>query len=188
MERIWEIKGYNSRRGAVDSWYHDITRDPPPEAASGKPRSRLMSLGRKRSCTNVKDPSKASSQDLPGSRRGSEASSEDAICPTMDGNFVFNTSLSAGMPMKMLEREHLRCLLPDLPALQQIWSTTAEALILDRKIVGRPQDIKRNAQVMLDLIKDDGVDEEDEWWYGRNTPDSVRPLLEAIEEDPVEGV
>ncbi|TDZ22962.1 hypothetical protein Cob_v004113 [Colletotrichum orbiculare MAFF 240422] len=35
-----------------------------------------------------------------------------------------------------------------------------------------PVDIKRNAQVMLELIRDDGMDEEDEWWYGRSTPES----------------
>ncbi|KAL9944789.1 hypothetical protein ACHAQF_008701 [Verticillium nonalfalfae] len=91
------------------------------------------------------------------------------------------------MPMEMLAHDNVRRLLPDLPNLQQIWLTTAEALILDRNIVDRPQDIKRNAQVMLDLIKDDGIEEEDEWWYGRGTPESVRPPLEAIEEDLDEG-
>jgi hypothetical protein len=90
--------------------------------------------------------------------------------------------------MDMLSVDDVRHILPDLPGLQQIWSATAEALILDRGIVERPQDIKRNAQVMLDLIKDDGIDEEDEWWYGKGTPDSVRPPLGSIEEGAVEGV
>jgi hypothetical protein len=66
--------------------------------------------------------------------------------------------------------------------------TTAEALILDRKIVDRTQDIKRNAQVMLELIREEGMEEEDEWWYGRDSPDSVRPPLEALEEDVMDGV
>ena len=123
-----------------------------------------------------------------GPRRGSGGSVDELPFAASDSGLVFNTSLSAGMPMDMLGCDNVRRLLPDLPALQSIWSTTAEALILDRNIVDRPQDIKRNAQVMLDLIKDDGLCEEDEWWYGRNTPESVRPPLEAIEEDPIEGV
>jgi len=43
---------------------------------------------------------------------------------------------------------------------------TAEALILERKIVERPQDIKRNTQVLLELIRDDGTDGLDDWTTG----------------------
>lgn len=189
VERLWEIKGYNTRRGAVDTWYHELTREPPVETPT-KSRRSLMSLGRKKSSTETKEASHTYGADTrtPGSRRGSGESSNDFPPASHQPNSVFNTSLSAGMPMEMLSVENVRHILPDLPALQQIWSATAEAIILDRKIVERPQDIKRNAQVMLDLIKDDGIDEEDEWWYGRGTPDSVRPPLEDIEEDSVEGV
>jgi hypothetical protein len=55
--------------------------------------------------------------------------------------------------------------------------------VLERGIVGREGDIKRGQQMMLDLISEDGIDEEDEWWYGRNNPDSVRPPAEANEDD-----
>ncbi|EGY21558.1 Frp1 [Verticillium dahliae VdLs.17] len=185
VERLWEIKGYNSRRGAVDSWYNDITT-PPPEPTS-KPRRGLRALGRKKSNACVKDAPRSSIEGR-DARRGSGGSFEDVSLSTPESGLVFNTSLSAGMPMEMLGHDNVRRLLPDLPNLQQIWLTTAEALILDRNIVERPQDIKRNAQVMLDLIKDDGIEEEDEWWYGRGTPESVRPPLEAIEEDLDEGV
>jgi len=187
VERLWEIKGYNTRRGAVDSWFHEITREDLPETPV-KARRGLMGLGRKKSSSGAKDVSKLSVGDSRSHRRGSGDSADDATFTASDGGLVFNTSLSAGMPMDMLSSDHVTRLLPDLPALQHIWSTTAEALILDRRIVDRPQSIKRNAQVMLDLIKDDGIDEEDEWWYGRSTPDSVRPALEAIDEDPIEGV
>lgn len=187
VERLWEIKGYNTRRGAVDTWFSDITKEDQPETPV-KARRGLMGLGRKKPSTGAKDMLKQSGSDMRGPRRGSGGSADDLPFATSDGGLVFNTSLSAGMPMDMLSCDNVRRLLPDLPALQHIWSTTAEALILDRNIVDRPQDIKRNAQVMLDLIKDDGIDEEDEWWYGRNTPESVRPPLEAIEEDPIEGV
>ncbi|TDZ28182.1 hypothetical protein CTRI78_v012115 [Colletotrichum trifolii] len=114
--------------------------------------------------------------------------SADEADNAIEKSLVFNTSLAAGMPMGPLGLEHVRCMLADLPSLQQIWLATAEALILERGIVERPQDIKRNAQVMLELIRDDGMDEEDEWWYGRSTPESVCPPLEAIEEDHVEGM
>ncbi|OLN94227.1 hypothetical protein CCHL11_02900 [Colletotrichum chlorophyti] len=186
VERLWEIKGYNSRRGAVDTWYNSVTRDPVEPAAS-KSRRGIMGLGRKKSALSIKEPSKTTFQEGLYARRGSRTSFDDNI-EFDEANLVFNTSLAAGMPMGPLGRDHLRRLLADLPNLQDIWLKTAEAMILDRGVVERTQDIKRNAQVMLELIREDGIDEEDEWWYGRTTPESVRPPLEAIEEDPIEGI
>ncbi|OTA91327.1 hypothetical protein M434DRAFT_22516 [Hypoxylon sp. CO27-5] len=160
VEKFWEIKGYNSRRGAVDTWYNSVMKEP-TETTTTKTRRGLLGLTRKKSSVGEAD----------------FTSSWESL--------VFNTSLAEGMPMGELSREQLKMLLPDLPTLQQIWLPTAEALILDRKIVERPQDIKRNAQVMMELIREDGAVEEDEWWYGRAAP-SARPPLEAIEEDPIE--
>jgi len=40
---------------------------------------------------------------------------------------------------------------------------SAEALILEKKIVERSQDIKKNAQVLLELIRDYGMVMEDDW-------------------------
>ncbi|KAI1375574.1 hypothetical protein F4677DRAFT_446196 [Hypoxylon crocopeplum] len=187
VERFWEIKGYNSRRGAVDMWYNSVLKEPTETVT--KTRRGFMGLARKKSSASESDfhrpgETHASSRGRQGSdagRRGSDASMASAW-----DNLVYNTSLAEGMPMGELSRDQLNVLLPDLPTLQQIWLPTAEALILDRKIVERPQDIKRNAQVMLELIREDGAAEEDEWWYGRFAPDSVRPPLEAIEEDPIE--
>jgi hypothetical protein len=178
VERFWEIKGYNGRRGAVDNWYSSLSREAPELPT--KPRRGLMGLGRKKSSVTLKDT--ARSHDTSVTNRCGTVHNGDA------GGLVFNTSLAAGMPMGQLGCDSIRNLLSDLPSLQQIWLTTAEALILDRNIVERTQDIKRNAQVMLELIREDGFDEEDEWWYGRGSPDSVRPPLEAIEEDIIEGV
>ncbi|GKT48396.1 uncharacterized protein ColSpa_08577 [Colletotrichum spaethianum] len=166
VERLWEIKGYNSRRGAVDVWYNSIAKD--STEPTPKQRRGIMGLGRKKSTLSVKEPSKPPQEGFPA-RRGSRTSLDDPMDP-YDTNLVFNTSLAA-----------------DLPSLQEIWLKTAEALILERGVVERTQDIKRNAQVMLELIRDDGMDEEDEWWYGRSTPESVRPPLEAIDEDPMDG-
>ncbi|KAK1476633.1 F-box domain-containing protein [Colletotrichum cuscutae] len=183
VERLWEIKGYNSRRGAVDVWYNGVSKD--SIDSTPKQRRGIMGMGRKKSSISVKDSTKSTQHDGISTRRASRASLDDPVDP--DTNLVFNTSLAAGMPMGPLEREHVRHVLADLPSLQEIWLKTAEALILERGIVERTRDIKRNAQVMLELIRDDGIDEEDEWWYGRSTPESIRPPLEAIDEDAMDG-
>ncbi|KAK8113731.1 F-box domain-containing protein [Apiospora kogelbergensis] len=199
-ERFWEIKGYNSRRGTVDAWYNSVAKNPAtkiPAEPAAKPRRGLLGLSRKKSSFNIKDaaaPGTEASPPLPDTRarRTSDAARRpsDATSPlpnaTMLESLVFDTSMSAGMPMGPLSREQLRLIIPDLPVLQQIWMQTAEALILDRKIVERPQDIKRNAAVMLDLIQEDGAAVQDEWWYGRVAPESVCPPLESIDEDPIE--
>ena len=166
VERFWEIKGYNSRRGAVDSWYTSVTKEPVVEHIP-KHRRGFMGLSRKKSIMNVSDTAKphTETQATSDGRRGSEAgrrNSDASTSGTWD-SLVFDTSMAAGMPMGPLSRENLRLVVPDLPVLQQIWLPTAEALILERKIVKAPQDIKRNAQVLLDLIREDGAAEEDEW-------------------------
>lgn len=211
--RLWEVKGYNTRRGAVDVWYNDISSDGratssiPLFSSSSKPaetavlttaasagnkdartRRGIMSLGRKKSSRQIREAHVAKAEDttppLPTSR-----SSQDHV-PTrasLQQNFIYYTSLAAGMPMGRLEGDQYQLLLTDLPVLQKLWLSTAEALILDRRIVERSVDIKRNAQVMLELIKEDGVVEEDIWWYGMAATKSIRPPpLEAIEEDPIE--
>ncbi|ROT40103.1 F-box domain-containing protein [Sodiomyces alkalinus F11] len=179
VERFWEIKGYNSRRAAVDSWYSSLTRDPPE--SSSKPRRSLMILGRMKPTATREAATKST---FPGTRTSRAGKGEEASWP-LDNDIdpVFSTALSGGMQIDMPGREHIRQLLADLPTLQQIWSVTAEALILDRRIVDRPQDIKRNAQVMLDLIRDDGSMEEDEWCYGTTMGASVKPLLEGVDEE-----
>ena len=74
--------------------------------------------------------------------------------------------------MSPLSREQLRLVLPDLQHLSNIWCHTAEALILERKIVARAQDIKRTHQVLLELIRDDGTDGLDEWSSGNTAAPS----------------
>ncbi|KAI0171996.1 hypothetical protein GGR52DRAFT_450361 [Hypoxylon sp. FL1284] len=187
VEKFWEIKGYNSRRGAVDSWFHSIWKEPSEPAP--KPRRGFMGLARKKSSMHESDFGRYEEAQWAGrGRQGSDAGrrGSDVSMANHWDNLVFHTSLAEGMPMGELSREQLKLLLPDLPKLQDIWAPSAEALILGRNIVERPQDIKRNAQVLLDLIREDGATEEDEWWYGRLAPESVRPPLEAIEEDPIE--
>lgn len=187
VEKFWEIKGYNSRRGAIDTWFHSILKEPFEPAT--KPRSKFMSLGRKFSNMHIGDAKDG--MEIPASsrfRRGSDTGrrNSDASTHSVWDTSIIDSSLLAGMPMGPLTRDQLRALLPELPLLQQIWLPTAEALIAQRQIVSRPEDIKRNAQVLLELIREDGAAEEDAWWYGEAAPESVRPPLEAIQEDPIE--
>jgi hypothetical protein len=179
VERIWEVKGYNTRRAAVDSWYASLTQD--PIELETKKRRGMLSLKRKKSSIAV---GKTSTHETNSVSRNS--SSSNIVNEKQPENLVFGTSLAAGMPMGPLDKEEAKLLLPDLPALQKIWMETAEAMILDRKIVERPSDIRRNAQIFTELIREDGYEDEDQWLYGTVAPDSVRPNLDAIEEDPLE--
>jgi hypothetical protein len=179
VERIWEVKGYNARRAAVDSWYGSITR----EATEPETKKRRGVLGLKRKKSSIASINSGTNDTSSSSGSSSHASVAQGKQPE---SLVFCTSLAAGMPMGSLTREEARMLLPDLPVLQKIWLETAETMILDRKIVERPSDIRRNAQILTDLIREDGVDDEDQWLYGTVAPDSVRPNLDAIEEDSLE--
>lgn len=190
--RLWEVKGYNTRIGTVDAWYNNIKGSKEPAKSTetntkeAKSRRGIMGLGRKKSTRHVQDAARA--EDAPSlPSRGSLDQVPTRTSVSAPSSLVFNTSLAAGVPMEHLEQDQYHQLLPDMPALQKVWLATAEALVLDRKIVERPADIKRNAQVMLYLIREDGVVDEDIWWYGMGATQSIRPPdLEAIEEDPIE--
>ncbi|XP_044718132.1 f-box domain-containing protein [Hirsutella rhossiliensis] len=182
VERLWEIKGYNSRRTAVDTWYNGLTKEHTAEAST-KLRMGLKGFGRKKSA-GAERPGARSSNGEGGFRvknpMESDAAHADGL---LDSSWIFSTSLAADRPMGQLPKDHAQSILNDLPVLQQIWLTTAEAMILDRAILQRTQDIKRNQQVMLDLIREDGMDEEDEWWYGRSIHESIRPPPGATDDD-----
>lgn len=187
VERFCEVKGYTARRAAVDAWHGNIMRElaePMPKLRQG-----LRGLHREKSNIAMNETGKYAAAGTVSSTRNRHGSDDDcggsepSACGYWTENLAVDTSLAAGMPMAPLTREDLKLLVPDLPLLWQVWLPTAEAMILQRKIVERPQDIKRNAQVLLELIREDGAAEEDEWWwYGRSAPESVRPPLEAIEE------
>jgi len=186
VERLWEIKGYNSRRLAVDNWYNSLTKDAPSEQPT-KTRRSLMSFGRKKSVgsesrENHREHNRSSFSSLHRTRSPSGSMGGGADWGGFDPDWIFHTSLSAGAPMGSLSRDQAQMILNDLPVLQQIWMTTAEAMILDRKIVLRTQDIKRNQQVMLHLIREDALDD-DEWCYGQKLHDSVKPPANPMNDD-----
>jgi hypothetical protein len=170
-QRFWETKGYNARRAAVDIWYGFITREPIEPARESK-ISRITHLGRRKA---KEAPTTVSSSSNTAAEHGT-ASCNEWFCvkPQCQAarkrhstdNLVFHSSLAAGPPMLPLTREALRLVLQDPTHLQNIWVQTAEAMILERRIVGRPQDIKRNSQVLLDLIREDGGDQLVDWSSG----------------------
>ncbi|KAK4673522.1 hypothetical protein QC763_112760 [Podospora pseudopauciseta] len=177
--RLWEVKGYNARRAAVDAWYESILHEQPVEPEP-KRRRGMLGLKRKKSSFNM---GKTNGHGHEAQHGANDVSAARGKQPD---SLVFHTSLAAGMPMAPLSKDESKLLYPDLPVLQRIWLVTAEAMILDRKIVERPAHIHRNAQVFTDLISESGIDEEDQWLYGTTAPESVRPNLDAIEEDPDE--
>lgn len=183
VERLWEIKGYNSRRAAVDTWYHGLTKEPAAEAST-RLRLGLKSFGRKKPACSDGNGVRSSLAEGGSRVKGPPGSMDAALAEdSVDSSWIFSTSLAADRPMGQLGKEHAHSILSDILVLQQIWLTTAEAMILDRGILQRTQDIKRNQQVMLDLIREDGMNEEDEWWYGRNVHESIRPPLGATDDD-----
>ncbi|KAJ4258966.1 hypothetical protein NW762_008054 [Fusarium torreyae] len=171
VARLWEVKSYNSRRSAADVWYAGIIKNKEqvkPGLESGRTS---MRFGRK------PVPNEKQVQDFKMLCSSPEATSSSY----KDTSMVFNTSMAAGMPMEALDSEQLETLLPDLPPLTQIWLTTAETLVIKSKIVERAADIKRNQQVMLDLIMEENEeDHDDEKWYGRLAPELVDNLAETM--------
>ena len=166
-QRFWETKGYNVRRASVDTWYSLITRNP-VEAAPKSKLSIITSFGRRKK--EVAPPAEASNS---GVAHHDTMSCNEWFCvkPSCQAarrrhstdNLVFHSSLAAGPPMSPLPRDKLQRLLPDLQHLSNIWVHTAEALILERKILERPQQMQKISQVLLELIRDDGTEGLDEW-------------------------
>ncbi|TVY20546.1 hypothetical protein LARI1_G001589, partial [Lachnellula arida] len=160
-QQFWEMKGYNIRRAAVDTWYGFVTRSPVEVPTKSKMGTKIIShLGRKKhQQAEVATSETAAHHDVTCCNEWFcvKPSCVSARRRHSTDNLVFYNSLAAGPPMAPLSKETLRHILPDLPHLSNIWMHTAEALILERKIVSRPQDIKRNSEVLLALIKEDEV-------------------------------
>lgn len=173
-QRFWETKGYNIRRQAVDTWYGFVTRSP-VEAPPKSKISRIAHLGRKKQTQAIE----AASSETSAHHDATSCNEWFCVRPSClaarrrhsTDNLVFHSSLAAGPPMSPLSKETLRQILPDLQHLTNIWMHTAEALIMERKIVPRAVDIKRNTQVLLELIREDGITADPmEDWSSRNTP------------------
>lgn len=169
-ERFWETKGYNTRRAAVDQWYGFVTQEPVQLSPQKFKLSKLTVLGRKKALPSTD----ASTMETAASAPHDPASCNEWFCvkkmcvekQRTSGELLFNTSLANGPPMSPLPRDQLRLLLSDQQPLTNIWLQTAEAVILERKIVENSIQIKRNTQVLLELIREDGPPIEEEWAPG----------------------
>jgi hypothetical protein len=167
-ERFWETKGYNTRRAAVDQWFGLITHD--PVQASSQKSILSTILGRKMATPStdaaIVEPAASTYHDADGCNEWY------CVKPSTVGNhrrsndLVYKTSLATGPPMSPLPRDQLRLILSDQQPLTSIWLQTAEAVILERKIVENSQKIKRNTQVLLELIREDGPAIDEEWAPG----------------------
>ncbi|KAG4025619.1 hypothetical protein MFRU_054g00480 [Monilinia fructicola] len=180
-QRFWETKGYNARRAAVDQWYGFLqsSRLPiiEPNTTTSKSKiSKFAHLGRKKAPQPV-----APTTTDPLSHDSSGCNEWFCVKPNCiaarrdmsEKKTIRDTSLSAGPPMRPLGREELKLLVENLPDLHDIWAKTAEATILERGIVDRPERIKKNSLVLLDLIKEDGRDEMEGWESGRTGVDAA---------------
>ena len=175
------MKGYNSRRAAVDSWYGSITRE--PVEAAPKSRLAILGLGRKKSIptTDLTAMETLSIHDSTSCKEWDcvQPACMDARTNHSHSQIAFHSSLAAGPPMSPLSREQLRPLLVDQQPLTSIWLQTAEAVILERKIVECSLKIKRNTQVLLELIKEDVGVVDEEWAPGLSQA-SRHPLHHSV--------
>ncbi|RDW71958.1 putative F-box protein [Coleophoma crateriformis] len=168
-QRFWETKGYNARRAAVDTWYGFVARAPVEPAPKSK-MSLISHLGRKKNSPAIE----AASAEVVAGHDAKSCNEWYCVKPScvasrkqpQKDDLIFRTSLSAGPPMSPLTPDQLRVVTSDLPSLTSMWLQTAEALILERGIVEGPQNIKRNTQVLLELIRDDGNALDEDWTPG----------------------
>lgn len=168
-ERFWEPKGYNSRRAAVDTWYGYVIREPVEPVGKSSRLSMITGIGRKKPVAPIDAPVMDSTPVhdalICNEWYCVKPSCADAREQRKASGLIFHTSLAAGPPMSPLSRDQLRLIITDQQPLTNIWLHTAEAVILDRQIVENSLKIKRNTQVLLELIRDDGAAVE-EWTPG----------------------
>lgn len=162
--QFWETKGYNARIDKVDKWYHNIMTGGDPQ-----PPKRRWGLSKKKSF-------------MPDTSKSIDAQGHILPERRLTAPKHLESSLADGIPMPPLPQEELKRFIQDLPNLRQIWCVTAEALLLEKGIVENAGQIRRNGHVMLELIRSDGWDDEDEWWYGREISESVQPAEGATDD------
>jgi hypothetical protein len=172
-ERFWQTKGYNARRALVDTWYGHVSHDPVTEAPNKSKKSLMSTLGRKKGPQTIETLESSSSiSDTCNDWYCVKPNCNLRAPPTRD--LIFHTSLAQGPPMGSLSNARLKLLLTDLQPLTNLWSLTAEATILERGIVESSTQIKRNTQVLFELIGDNENLVEDVWSPAAGTDFGVR--------------
>ncbi|KAK3314589.1 hypothetical protein B0H66DRAFT_315761 [Apodospora peruviana] len=177
IERLWRVQGYNTRRNALDTWYATLTPWKPAEelpddqARRSANQARLIKFPSLRFGKIARDLYKASRSSGSGSSGAGNSSprttkqvphttTPDAVEKQRQAGIpprvpLLPSSLANGRPMGQLSPADNSLLIQNLPRLQDIWSHTAEAAILERKVVENPSQIRRNAQVFVWLIREE---------------------------------
>jgi hypothetical protein len=177
--RILIHESLDDRRSAVDDWYSSVFQQPinyTPETRRW-PLAFSQKTKRPSSSGGVDDSRKTSSASTSSRPRTAHDGQEKPKDIKGKGKQKADSNQLSGAVKERLSPELARSLLQDLPALEQIWIPTAEALLLARHAVERWQDIKRNGQAMHELILD-GFTAADGLFYGCNerdfNPDKAR--------------
>ena len=175
MVRFSEIEDYDTRRFAVNEWYSSVSKEPIdagprshqwPKVLRQK-QSKQVAPSASKGCIDKTATAIDSNQPLSGLKerdvkgKGKEREKDQRNC----------SNFSSDPPMAPLSAEHAQLLVADLPDLKEIWISTAEALLLRRGAIERRQDIKKNGQVMHELVHD-GFTAADALLYGPAT-DSI---------------
>jgi len=173
VARILRHESLDDRRSAVDNWYSSVFQQPInytpetrrwPLAFGQKTKPPSSSSG----VDEARHPTSASTSSRPRTAHGNCQEKPRDI--KGKGKQKANSNSVSPAVRERLPPEHARSLLQDLPALEQIWIPTAEALLLARHAVERWQDIKRNGQAMHELILDEFT-AADGLFYGCNERD-----------------
>lgn len=171
--RILRHQSLDDRRSAVDDWYSSVFQ----QHINYTPDTRRWPLAfrqktRRPSSSSGVDhsmhPASASNSSRPRTAHGGSQDKPRDI--KGKGKQKADPNSLSGAVKERLPPELARSLLQNLPALEQIWIPTAEALLLARHAVERWQDIKRNGQAMHELILDEFT-AADGLFYGCNERD-----------------
>ncbi|KAK0751751.1 hypothetical protein B0T18DRAFT_387833 [Schizothecium vesticola] len=140
VSRLTRISSYENLCATVDSWYEQTASRPVPRKPIGRLRNSLFKPIHHRIGTATQ---KGKDTRLPLAM---------ASDPTGKAIGVPPTSLASGPPMGPLTPDETSRVLDRLPETKDmILVGTAEEMLLDRGVVPRAQDIKKNAEVLEEL-------------------------------------
>jgi len=160
--RLSEIEPYALRRIAIDDWYTSLSSEQTRSVSQTGRWSK--GLGRRHfKQTPLESTEKSTKSEAPIPRNvppsfGSRDTSDALARSDSTRTPLLQSSLAGEPPMAPLLAAQASSLVADLPLLQDLWVVTAESILLQRQAVEKPQDIKRKAQLLQELIRGDITD------------------------------
>jgi hypothetical protein len=170
MLRFWKIGGYNARIGAATQWYAALLNDGDDERMS---RSTLLRQGflrliaRKQADLASLKTKHSEATIINRNQKATEEAESTGRTESRNSGLI-PSSLSRGSLMEPSTSTGASQILQSLPRLQELGINTAEALLLERGVIKHQQDIKKNQQVLIELIRDK-VDDMT-WWCNDYNP------------------